>query len=294
MSFFAVGIPQFRTASELGMPEALCLLVLACGTGRDHLTSKWSAKACQKYAGLHHSFASRAISNLADAGILVIEGTSQRPRYKLQKPSEPNDLVWLDNRLVFDQDDGVSPLRKIRESQSVDALRLLIELNYVQGTGPFGGIPTDVLHGAEFDIEELGESGQFNVFIFRAPDAYYTWEPLSPALAWLSGSPDRARNALKLLFDLRLLYVESEPLLIAGGQYPELLAQVNFSHEDVLPEYMQHRAGGDILLKIPRHISDPILIKPVRTTHAAGTDLLKDWLKLREQATQNFIRGQEI
>jgi hypothetical protein len=68
--------------------------------------------------------------------------------------------IWLPNTLVDGAGDERPPIELIRQTGSLPALRLLIELYAVQFLPNFGGVPRATLKG-EFDRLHVGERGPF-------------------------------------------------------------------------------------------------------------------------------------
>ena len=52
------------------MNSAAAYLVLACGTGRDNRTTRWSAKALHEYSGITWERAKAAIDDLIHDGFM--------------------------------------------------------------------------------------------------------------------------------------------------------------------------------------------------------------------------------
>jgi len=74
--------------------------------------------------------------------------------------------VWLPNALVEGAADEVPPIELVRQTRSLPAIRLLVELYEVQFLPIYGGIPRDLLR-VEFDRLRVGERGPFMVWGFR-------------------------------------------------------------------------------------------------------------------------------
>jgi hypothetical protein len=73
--------------------------------------------------------------------------------------------IWLPNALVDGAASEVPPIELIRQTRSLPALRLLVELYEVQFLPIFGGIPREMLWG-EFERLKVGERGPFVVWGF--------------------------------------------------------------------------------------------------------------------------------
>jgi hypothetical protein len=74
--------------------------------------------------------------------------------------------IWLPNALVDGAASEVPPIELIRQTRSLPALRLLVELYEAQFLPIFGGIPREMLRG-EFERLRVGERGPFVVWGFR-------------------------------------------------------------------------------------------------------------------------------
>jgi hypothetical protein len=139
-AFFAVDQRSFAKAISLGMNAAIVYLVLACGTGRDNLTTSWSVNAVEKYTGIGRSRVIEAL-NLLIANDLVRHKSKRKPSYKLvrfyeigkrgqrgRRRRDAQQWVWLPNTIVTSAANEIPPIERIRQSQNVAALRLFIDL----------------------------------------------------------------------------------------------------------------------------------------------------------------------
>jgi hypothetical protein len=73
--------------------------------------------------------------------------------------------VWLPNALIDGAGNEVAPLERIRQTRSLPALQLLIELYSVQFLPNYGGVPRDLLK-VVFDRTKVGQQGPFVVWGF--------------------------------------------------------------------------------------------------------------------------------
>jgi hypothetical protein len=74
--------------------------------------------------------------------------------------------VWLPNALIDGAAGEVPPVELIRQTRSLPALRLLIELYAVQFLPIYGGVPPELLMGV-FDRAKVGEQGPFVIWGFK-------------------------------------------------------------------------------------------------------------------------------
>lgn len=170
--FFAIGRTTFIKACDLGMNPACALLVMACGTGRDNTTTKWSATAIQNHIGVRWHTANDAIKGLLKAGLVAVKpGKSTRPIYKLQKEG---DLIWLPRALVEGAANEVPPVTKLRQTQDVMTLRLLVELYSAQNLREDGGIRTKSM-SMKYKRHKAGQHGAYTVWDFTGGTMWVSW-----------------------------------------------------------------------------------------------------------------------
>jgi hypothetical protein len=62
--FFAIDRRAWARVCTLGLNMAVAYLVLACGTGGDNRTTKWSDQAIRKYTGLSRGRTDKAMAEL--------------------------------------------------------------------------------------------------------------------------------------------------------------------------------------------------------------------------------------
>lgn len=163
--FFALGLPQFQKACELGLNPTVALLVLARGTGRDNSTTTWSANSIENYAGITWRRASEAVDALKAAGIVRLSKAGARPVHTITKPERVDDWIWIPNQLVSGAVGEASPVARLRQARDLDALRLLVELYFYQELLGDGGIPRDVIT-CVFERKRLFGHGPYEVLGF--------------------------------------------------------------------------------------------------------------------------------
>lgn len=181
--FFAVGQETFVEACALGINPACALLVMACGTGKDNVTTRWSAEAVGNHVGVRWSTAKDAISTLVSEGLVVKGGKPARPSYKLQKKG---DLIWLPRTLVEGAASEAPPVAKMRQTQDAMALRLLVELYLSQNLREDGGISIKTVF-CSYDRRHVRECGSYAVWDFT--------EGL-PSVAWGGAAKPHWRGVL--------------------------------------------------------------------------------------------------
>jgi hypothetical protein len=101
--FFAIDAQTWPKVCALGMPAAVSYLVLACGSGGDQTTTRWSVDAITRHTGIGRPRAKQAIDALVKAGLIRIERGGTRPQYSIiqahqQKKTVP-DLTSEEQRI---------------------------------------------------------------------------------------------------------------------------------------------------------------------------------------------------
>jgi hypothetical protein len=108
---------------------------------------------------------------------IVREHTERHSNYKQSKSLKLDDAaiaaltepftIWLPNALIDGAAGEVPPVELIRQTRSLSALRLLIELYAVQFLPNYGGVPRELLKHV-FERAKVGEQGPFVVWGFRS------------------------------------------------------------------------------------------------------------------------------
>lgn len=164
--FFAVGIPQFQQACQLGMNPAIAFLVMARGTQGDNRTTRWSAYAVFNYTGLARRRATAAIEDLVGAGLVEVLQRGKLPKYRLQKSGNDADLVWIPNTIIDGAGNEIPPITKLRERGNLQLLEKFIKLYHEQDLESDGGIPRTIAR-TEFQRERIGDIGPFTLYGFK-------------------------------------------------------------------------------------------------------------------------------
>ena len=172
--FFAVRQATFRKACEQGINAAIAYLILARGSGRNQRYSRWSINAIEKYTSISRARARAAIKLLQSEGIIRNVGTGERPRYDLlpwidvepEADTQPPGWVWLPNSLT-DGISGETPIiERLRQTQEVLAIRLLVDLYGVHDLIEDGGLPRSLVCRVH-QRHRIGQQAQFVVWGFQ-------------------------------------------------------------------------------------------------------------------------------
>lgn len=106
-------------------------LVLACGTGGDNITTRWSATSCYKYGGFSTQTAKVAIEYLEKLGHISIatkkKATSKNNTYKLTKPKQGNE-IYIPKSLVMGVNDELTAINRLYLECNPHLLYLFIRL----------------------------------------------------------------------------------------------------------------------------------------------------------------------
>lgn len=303
--FFAVSRDTFVGACELGINPACAFLVLACGTGKDNATTRWSAEAVGNHAGMRWSAAKEAITALCGAGLVAKGGKPSRPSYKLHKGGAP---IWLPRTLVEGAAGEVPPVAKMRQTQDPMALRLLVELYTAQNLREDGGISTDVYH-VKYERRRAGERGAYVVWDFTEPRAWVTWGDVTrPHRDVLTKQEEAAgKNAgtgffrrFEALVSLGL--VEIVPYLYDGPQgepmHPMTLTGLPIERElymaatdaaDRMLGESWAQSLEDTAVPVQKHITEAALIGMARLRYRPQTRLTGAWWAEHQSICSAFI-----
>ncbi|MBS9781496.1 MAG: hypothetical protein KGV56_03285 [Gammaproteobacteria bacterium] len=142
--FFAVSKNDFLAAWELGLNPALAYLIIAQGTGGDHVTSAWSANAVAQRIGVDWSVANKAIKKLLDEGLMTNVSKNKKPRYKLNISDKPK-MIWLPKIIIEDTIDKPSAIKRLKAHRDPTTTRIFVLLYSYQLMPKYGGINYNLL-----------------------------------------------------------------------------------------------------------------------------------------------------
>lgn len=252
--FFAIGLPEWRQACEIGLNPAVAFLVLACGTGRDNQTTSWSANSVQEYGGIRWERAKPAIEQLVKAGLVTLADTSTkaRPRYKL-KISE--DRIWLPKNVVMPLAGEEPIVHRVRQTQDVMTLRLFVELYHAQNLAADGGISRSI-YSRTYEKKVCRDVGNLVYLGFTAAHNYVTWgTPVADAHKGATGEAGTFFARMNILKDMGLVQ-EAEYVFESSGPDAEILfpidgpepeeSQMRWEAENVVASKLQ---GGEALIE---------------------------------------------
>lgn len=302
--FFAVGREQWATACELGLGPAVALLVLACGSGRDNSTTRWSADAVHRYTGISWRRAVGYIEELVNAGLIDRTKAGKRPSYKIGKP-DLQQMIWLPNTLVTGAGQEVPPIARLRQGQDIEFLQTFVELYDVQDLSGDGGLPRRLLSTPYKKRTHVCDLGQFKVFGFNEGRvSYCTTVGESPFARfharkdaednWMSWECIGALERMGLL-ERALYLAESDDHdaelihALSGDGHAEAAADAALSAVEELPGGFKYEVDNYIhVLPILDHLRKATLVEVFRLTYRPRTTKTAAWYARHVDSCQKF------
>ena len=303
--FFAVGQEQWGAACKLGLNPAVAFLVLARGTGRDNISTRWSADAVSRCTGISWRRAQAAIVELEKSGLVSnMTEPGKRPARKLAFPDDLNEALWLPNTLV----DGVagksSPIARLRQWQRVDYLQAFIELYGLQDLAGDGGLPRKLIW-VPFVREHLCDAGPFRVYGYSQKGTGYcsATGPLArfhdkemPPEGWRIWTFLTALMNNGLLETVNYLAesssADSELIHPLTGDAAAMALNIAaFRALDGLPDWVSNRqanTGYHYILPVIRDIPEPAVVGVYRLTYRPHTKLTSAWWAQHQESCQRF------
>ncbi|HET8899317.1 MAG TPA: hypothetical protein VFN09_11150 [Rhodanobacteraceae bacterium] len=300
--FFAIGAPQWAEACKLGLNPAVAYLVAACGTGRDNITTRWSAEAVRKYTGMGRLRAKDALNRI-DGNAHIVASVAMKggnPARKLTLP-DTERLLWLPNALVTGARDEVPPVAKLRQSQNLEHLQTFIELYGMQDLAGDGGLSRSLVR-APFKREQLCEQGPFIVYGFNRDTTRTCWNngPLARFAERKEGEQSAAWACLTALENMGLLekvdyLAESDSpdaeLLhpLTGDDDAEAVKLAAWDFATELPDGFKHEAEQfDYVLPVLRHIGNPAVVGVSRLVYRPHTQRTAAWFAQHREACEGY------
>ena len=291
----------------MGMNPACALLVMASGTGKDNATTKWSAEAVSNHVGVRWSTAKEAINTLLDIGVVTLKpGKTARPSYKLSKDG---DLIWLPRSLIEGAANEVPPITKVRQTQDVMMLRLLVELYFAQNLREDGGVRANV-YCQTYDRRQAGQQAAYTVWDFTKTGGSVSWteitRPHKRAVLTQEELDDGKNSGVDFFARadrlVKLGLIDWVPYLFEGedGEPIHALASNGLLVEQelhraatsaagrMLTEGQRDRAQG-VLVPVAAHIDKVQLIGLIRLRYRPHTRLTAAWWGDHHAVCHGFI-----
>ena len=326
--FFAIDRRAWEVALGCGMNAAIAYLLMARGSGRDMRTTSWSAQAMHVRTSVSWTQCNLAVKALLEAGLVRQLKGGRHPRYVILTAHEvlgatagedggvasehrdlhpidmpvkkaDADLTWLPNALT----DGVvgesPPIKLIRQTFSVNALRLLIEFYSTQSLNDFGGVHWQHIQQS-YECKRMKEQGSHVLWGFAkrgiryAKNGPFIAPYLNAGLA-LDDAMNELNGAFELLSDLGLIEVVGHVIDCESDEGAVLhpYALDNGEDEERAIGRAAHAAGlalltarmraevvsrGICLLPMKKHISNVQVVGLVRTRYRARTRNTAAWM----------------
>lgn len=302
--FFAIGKSQWAQACGLGLNPAVALLVLARGSGRDNVTTRWSAEAVQTHTGMAWRRAAAAIAELEQAKLAESIGErSTRPTRKLAFPKDADAALWLPNALVTGAAGEVPPVTRLRQAQNLEHLQAFIELYGMQDLAGDGGLPRNLVRDS-FERKHLCDAGQFSVYGFNRSESRTCWNigPLKRFDKRKDGKEPAAWIFLKTLERMGLLQTvhylaegdspDAELIhALTGDADADKVRDAAGSAAASLPDGFQYEAEDyEYTLPAFTHLSRVAVVGVSRLVYRPHTKLTAAWYAQHRESCERFAR----
>lgn len=274
-NFFALGKKEFAAACKLGMNPTVSLLVMARGTGRDNATTAWSALSVFNHSGIARRRAQVAIEALIDAGLAELLQGGKRPRYKLHKPADDDELLWLPNELIDGAGEEIPPITKLREAGRLDFLQKFVELYGVQDLDGDGGLPRSIAWAHFQSREQICPIGQFVLYGFSKEEIRASSAGIFAEFA-NQEDEDRNKGAWIVLTPLWKMGLLERVYYMAESTSPdaELIYPVGpwgtAQAMDDLLHWLEETGGSGFAIEAQRHDLQGIAPKHIKSAAIVG------------------------
>lgn len=321
--FFCVDRRAFMLAATLGLPAATVFLTISRGCGRPNRKSMWGNSKIEAVTGLRWARSNDELRRLIAHGL--IERTNEdKPRapgmYLVPNWSdaatgeilEP-DFIYLPNVFVDGTVSGETPpLRLLRETGSLDALRSAVLLYAEQRLTEFGGLSFRTTLDGEaaaftrYQSERTYSAGAHTVTAFRPGNFTSSWVLIERlGFEHTQKGGEQFWQAIQSLQAVGLL--TTTPYLVdsldgealhaidptAGEDIEMRIAAAScLAAESLLPDGMAAglRRDGHLLAVVPRHMTNATCVGIFRMRYRARTAMNSRWLA---QLNSDFDRWSE-
>lgn len=264
-------------------------------------TAPLSARVSKEWGGISPR---RMAQQLARDGWLTDHGEGYFSVVERDEEAFKPDWIWLPSSLVDGAADEMPPVELVRQSQNVQALRMLVDLYHAQSLARDGGVHWGQIR-ENYDRIKLCERGQYVVwgFAVRGNQTVTVSAPVAaPIYGKTQGQEEKAANAefwaaLGIIIGLGLAefvahLVEADtpsaavlhPLPDEGtGELRErgITSAALRAALELSPEHVQTRILSEGLLAVPleRHLQKVELIGLLRLRYRAQTQATAEWLE---------------
>ena len=163
--FFCIRRDFINEICDLGMNEAVAMIVLLCFSDRSNTKSSASVNAIEKYGGVGRLKAKKVLVKLQELGHLEKIKGGTKPRYEIKGNSgRSNELIFLPKETVVGAEGSIySPIAQFRQTQNPTLLKVFLNLYYYQYLADHGGVDRSVLH-QPYCCEKVYEYAQFTLW----------------------------------------------------------------------------------------------------------------------------------
>lgn len=314
---FAVDKETFANACDISMNAAIAYLVLACGTGGDNSTTKWSVHAIESRTSISRGRARKAIDQLLNAELISKKNKSTtHPQYKLpvkRAKGRVRDAIWLPNSIVEGAAGETPAIERIRQTHDAMTLRLFVELYDAQNLAEHGGIDPGITWFAS-SAHKITKRLRYDIWGFNWDCQTMRWSsPVAEVHMRRELTEEEVAKGVNKGVDffkrferlLNLGLVVWVPCLLDGSDedaeiiHPiggdtyieqELGKYATRAAWSLIPEEVEKRAGEySHIALVPRHIESPSVIAIARLLHRPNTKLTQGWWAKSNRQAHEFV-----
>lgn len=281
-------------ALDISLNMGIAYAVMAAGTGRNHVTTAWSADAVARYSGMNWRRAKAAIEKLRSVRLITkVEGSKARPRYQLRKPRKQ---LWIPTTFIVGAEDETPPIARVRQMQDAETAFLALALYGEQNLIEHGGISSDVIW-QKYERDHLMSWAECELYGFTRLDSMTCRPgrgPIPSKDPW---------DHLRPLFDVGI--IESVPYLSEGddGELMHALAgdalanQVGLELADFTEEVQTQIACGndfDWIIPVRRHMASVTMIDVARMRYRPPkTRMTRIWWSNHAAQLESYLEFYE-
>ncbi len=270
--FFSIDAKTWDAICRKGSVNIpIAYLILARGTGGDNITTSWSVNAIEQYTGISRLYAKNAVRRLIDGKFIAVEKGGSRPRYKLTAAKESADWIWLPNAIVDGARDEHPPAELLRQSASLPAIQLFVELYHAQSLAFDCGVSFRQLRLA-YERHQVGQRGQYVVWGFRQnhQSVFHTRAPFVVGRPVAQAKPCDA--------DKKLIFWDALEIITATGlaQFVGHVVDDDTDDAAIVHPYPEDGSGEpeERVISIEAHRAGQSLLTPGQITWAENNNLM--------------------
>jgi hypothetical protein len=298
-NFFCVRRDFINEICDIGVNEAVTILVLLCFSDRSNIHTSASTNAVESYSGIGRIRARKFIQELCARQIIVKTNEGTRPQYLIEgNMGGSSDYIFLPKEIIMGAAGSIfTPISQIRLTNDPTLLKVFLNLYYYHYLNEHGGVDRQIFRSV-YRSRKVGEHAQLAIWRIDSADKWiYGGKEFELGITG-DAFFDCVDKLIRMgLFEVKRQIAESEELdseiigmySSCGDDFEKVIYSLSYGFSEAVQEEntipMLHRLWDECeVVFAPKTLENLVFIGVLRARFRAKTGLTSSWRAKMEQS----------